>query len=32
MISMIIKINCTVVSLDTVTNTVIMQQCYKFNW
>ena len=26
-----IKINCMVVSLDTVANTVIMQQCYKFN-
>ena len=26
-----IKINCMVVSLDTVTNTVIMQKCYKFN-
>ena len=26
-----IKINCMAVSLDTVTNTVIMQQCYKFN-
>ena len=26
-----IKISCMVASLDTVTNTVIMQQCYKFN-